>query len=289
MGDGVVNVTDIQLEKLFADPTKVIELHNLIYKETEKILDLIAEWNNQISLGASGTEFAREILAKSEKAVVLMQKIYAYGGYFGTQAQRMLWKKFLSNIANLPLGNGNTFLLELRAYPALLVMYAGTIGAIAANNYLNLKAVMDSSVTTNGGQTMLVAAVNNSLLSVSADQILGSNTRYQLSNHLAENLKKSLPKMLVFDKEFDGIFDRAEAFIAIIISDFNVRNNENGWAPLGRFAGMYRGNKSQTALIKEEIETAGEEWPPLKANLFGGKKERALAAIQNVETMSRRF
>ncbi len=289
MTDKLITVTNTQLEKLFVDPTKVIELHNLIYKETEKISGLIGKWDDQISKGASGLESAKEIVASSEEATVLMQKIYAYGGYFGTQTHLVLWAKFLSHIANLPLGNGNTFLLELRAYPALLIMYSGVIGAVGASNYSNLKSIMDSRITTNSGQTMLAAAANSYLLGSSANQILDTDVRYPLSSHLAENLRKTLPEMLIFDNEFDEVFDRSEALIAMIISDFNVKNNESEWAPLGRFAGRYSYNKSQSSLIKSEIEAAGDEWPPLIANLFGGDKERALAAIQNVEAMSRRF
>src|SRR5262249_36594328 len=65
------------------------------------------------------------------------------GCYWGTQAHQKLWADLLQRVAN-PGGDrsGNTTLLDLRRYPALLLLNGGGLAAVAAEHYDTLLTLL---------------------------------------------------------------------------------------------------------------------------------------------------
>jgi hypothetical protein len=105
--------------------------------------------------------------------------------------------------------------------------------------------------------------------------------RTPTSDFLFECLRLPLRDLIPGDEEWQSVFDRFEYLLALVYADQTRWSYKDGWrGPIGRF--LWRGRRDPNASIIEvvgkEIETEGQDWPPIKAGLFGGNVEQAMKA-----------
>jgi hypothetical protein len=170
--------------------------------------------------------------------------------------------------------------LATRYYPALLLLYSGGIGAVAGQQYENLRDLMLSPVRLYNESAdvrpILIRPVTEQMLELERieafKQLPGLERRYApKSDYLYDLLRPLLDDLLLLGSEYDAAFDRFEVLYALEYCNQYERNDPyRFWGPIGRF-----GWKRQVLQdVVKEAETAGATWAPLQAGLCNGSFER---------------
>ena len=117
----------------------------------------------------------------------------------------------------------------------------------------------------------------------SVGQLLPGMSRHStpVSDHFYALLREPMREYTPANDDYQRTFDRFEYLLGLIHADLNRRQfRENGlWGPVGCFAwrgrhlGMWEhGIRDE---IKDELNQQGQNWPLVKAGLFGKSAERA--------------
>jgi hypothetical protein len=276
------------VKRYLVDPSAKIRLRDLVHEETEK---LFAE----ISAPAFGAQTqhhpAAELTERVEKYGALCEtlvSIFVAGCYWGDDNTTKLWVASLQRIANTSESRGGlVYLLKLRRYPALLLLYSAGLAAVAAGNYATLAAVL-TKPKVRDDQNKNVAICSEvypfSVMEKNVGHLLPGLDRHHtpVSDHLFDKLRGPLREFLPRDDDYQDAFDRFEYLLGLVHADLNRWEVENGWwGPFGCFAWRGRhfdqeGHTSQK--IAAEIEAEGAGWPLLKAGFFDGSLEQLKTA-----------
>lgn len=180
------------------------------------------------------------------------------------------------------------YLIKLRYYPTLLLMYAAGMASIASGNIGVLSAVLTKSKVHDpyGGEKELCSIVyTTAVIQNEVGYLLpGLERRYTpTSDHLHEVLRDYFPG----DTDYDEAFDRFEYFFGLVHADLNDKEFETGklWGPVGRFAWRKQHSEPEERIynkVDREIGTVGEEWVLVRAGLFGGSIERARSSKREI-------
>lgn len=281
-----IAITPAKIQKLLSDPKYRIELHNLMHEETEKVYKILSTWNTQMSNNIE--EVAIKRIKQAEEVTADLTKIFAYGNYFGLEDQSGLWGKSLNRLGTLPFYNGSVFLIDLQSYPALLVLYAGGLSALAAERYYNLRVLLDAKTKSEAKEPApLVLRANCTMLGQHGNRLLGFERRKTpLSDHLNELFKNSIPNEIAYKEDFDQLFDRWEIIVGMVVADFLKERPLGAWAPVGAFSWReeYSSNRTLNA-VGQELDGKADH-PLLKAGLFGGSASRAKEAYTTVKEIA---
>jgi SIR2-like domain len=292
MSRGLVNPEGLvtEVERLAADPTKRIQLRRLISRYGAELFNGVADEHFPIQ-GAPTTidEVARRIRAYENLSVNMVAISSAVEHMSEDPTVTSEVGKNLRNLTERPVQGGTVLFLDLRRYPALLILYASGLAAIAAENYSNLVGLFYQPVhdENHDEETSLIVQLDpHNVLQYDAARNLPflANTRLYtpLSEHLHATLRDLLRSFISADIEYDRVFDRYEYLAAMVSVDQN-RDTYGKHFHLGRFA--WRGQRGWNIQreIANELELQGDAWALLKAGAFDGVLQRALDAKARVD------
>jgi len=275
------------VKRYLVDPSAKIRLRDLVHEETEKIIGFLTP---TAFPNKNSKEHPLELVSRLEKYEALTEVLlgmFAVAGYWSDKANFTFWTQSLKRVANHSTGgDGLTYLINLKRYPALLLMYSAGMGAIAAVRYDNLSAILESFTIRDNGKDLLPASYLNAE-SVVANQVghmlPGMDRHYTpFSEYLYAKLREPMREYLPDDKDYQNAFDRFEYLIGLVFADRHKREYQGAWlGPVGCFSwrGLDFGDSFMPAIIKKEFESDGLNWPPLAGGLLGGYLERAANAI----------
>lgn len=276
------------VKRYLVDPTAKIRLRDLVHEETERLF-------NEISGAAFGGQTdlqpAEELMKRIEKYGAhceTLLSVFVTGCYWGGDDAIKLWVTSLQRITNLPdSGGGFDYLINLRRYPALLLLYGAGIAAVASGNYQTLAAIL-TKIRARDEQGKFVPLCSEvypyAVMEHKIGHLLPGLERHHTptSDHLYARLRGVLSEYLPENEDYAETFDRFEYLLGLVHADLGRWKMENGWwGPVGRFAWRNRHSYQtgrMTHKIQAEIETNGADWPLLKAGLFGGSIEQAKTA-----------
>jgi hypothetical protein len=279
-----------------SEPRYRLKLHDLITREVSAALTQVSRFGFQAP--ASSETFAQRLNAyeASVNDLLLLQALLGYWGEADHHSLLVIGPKRLCDQIS-PQG-GLTIWLASRWYPAMLLLYSGGIGAVAAHRYENLYHLMVSPVaypfdppSTVPTLIHAVAEGINELDRLKAfSQLSGLGSRYTpRSDYLHKLFEPLVQDLLFLGSEYDTAFDEFEMLYAL----------ENGyryhkdypapfsyWGPVGRFA--WKGSSLDQLIAKAEAED--QSWPPLRAGFFGGSlysfKEAAITYRKMIQTVT---
>ncbi len=273
------------VKRYLVDPTAKIRLHDLVHEETE---GLFREINGPAFDGNQRLTQHKEIHTRLEKYGALSEtllSILVTGCYWGDAGATALWVSSLQRIANLAGVDGTQlYLLRLRRYPALLLLYGAGMAACATGNYETLAAILTKPKV----KEKLPGLNNDSIcaqvfpLAINMNNELNSqpsfsDSSYPFNGHLFHKLRGFFREYLPRDEDYEEVFDRFGYLFGLVHADLNrfEPNDRVGWyGPEGWF--QWRNKTIQK--ISTEMETAGADWPLLKAGLFAGSPQQAKMA-----------
>lgn len=288
------------VKRYLADPSTRIRLHDLVHEETERVVSALTDAAFPAQTNQQPVEEVRQRLAKYEAVTEALRSIFVTGCYWGESSHVSLWTASLQRIANAGEERaGLVYLLELRKYPALVLLYAGGIAAIAGEHYDTLAALLTKAqVVDETNQRQPICSEVYAIGVVATDvarQLPGLERHHTpISDHLYGLLREPMREFTPSDEDYQQTFDRFEYLLALVHADINRRQYEEDklWGPAGRFAWRGRRMMSHAGIRKDmqdELESLGKEWPPIKAGLFGGSLDQAKHVKQQFDAFVSRL
>lgn len=184
----------------------------------------------------------------------------------------------------ISLQGGLTVWLALRWYPVQLLFYSGGIAAVAAGRYDNLRDLMLVPIRypfdpVNVEPTLMhsVAQAMLELDRTDAFKLLpGFERRFTpRSDYLHVLFAPILEEVLFLGSDYDNAFDRFEVLYALEhCHRYDTGSGTHRWGPVGRFAWKRRDGGTALDQVILEAESERQDWPPIRAKLFGGSIDR---------------
>jgi hypothetical protein len=174
-----------------------------------------------------------------------------------------IYKNSISRIGALPVVGSSTWLIELRSYPALLVMYIAGITAVAYKRYDWLKTILLHKGRYDLNKYSLVPFINkHQIYSVfgSAERIIPntSSSNFTPANqHVFNLLKPFMMSILPTEEEYTDAFDLFEWLNCLI---YIGKNELVTWPPVGCFT-WRRSFKPLLEDFLREGAILNEQWP----------------------------
>jgi hypothetical protein len=272
-----------QLKALILDPGAVIEVRRLIDAETRTAVEVLKGEDLGFGVPYSDDELRRRVEVYT-RSVSVLTALFAQGCYWGSDRHIPIWAHDLERVANASAdGNGLVVWINLRLMPALILMYSGGLGAVASGNYSSLRALLEDAMVASA--TNERAAVHQLVPAAVMDGDVANHLEDSarrltpLSDWLWQTLRSPLENIVPEERRYDEVFDRLEYMIGLAWVDAN--RSDRLWGPIGRFA-WRRSNHPKAnmpSIVAQEVEAQGADWPPLKAGMFGGDRQRLDDAV----------
>lgn len=282
-------LTAERIKKLLSDQSYRIELHELVHNETEELYKLVCDMKPHAE--GDATKHVRDWMELVEEKTKTLRMLFAYGCYFGTEDHAYLWNRTLNRLGSIVHDNGLQAMVNLQLYPAMLVLYAGGVSAVASNNGVSLHALLSAKYKKKYGESdLLVCETHGWLLDGSvANQILELGRRHTpLSDHVHDILAADYPESLIVKDDFEDEYDRWEVLLGMVVAHRYKTRQSGPWAPVGRFG--WRNKRSDNSGLEvtiRDIELKQAKWPPVAAGLFDGSVDDAKEAHEIVKNVAK--
>lgn len=269
-----------------------IKLHDLVTDSIRSTLQGTSLEHFPTQTKAPTAEEFAQRLRRYEESVEGLQSIVVSLAYWCEQDQIPLLAKAIGRMTDQQdPHSGMVVWINLRLYPATLLLYSGGIAALAVSNYENLAAMLHERVSVAGhqGETKpVVLQVGESMLELvrsKAFKLLPDHERHYSpqSEYLFKLLQPSLDDLLFLGQTYEALFDRFEVLLALVHADLY---KYGCWGPFGRFAWKYESRRRESNPFTEivgEGRSQEKDWAPLKAGLFGGSFDRFLKVATEYE------
>lgn len=287
------------VKRYLIDPSARIRLHDLVHDETEK---LIAELSDPKFAAETQLQAAEEVTKRVERYGILSEillSVIVTSAYWGNEDATNLLVNSLQRAANPVEIGGLTYLLKLRRYPALLLLYGAGISAVAANNYQTLATILikPRAKNTEGKNEAICCQIypHNVMVKDIASLLPNlENHHTPLNDHIYDELRGPLRDFLPRDEDYQNSFDRFEYLLGLVHVDLTRQNlTGGGWrGPVGCFAWRNSEFDQEDGMAHKfeiELEAEGPNWGPLKAGLFGGSAKQAKEAITQFNAFVRQI
>lgn len=277
-----------QVKEYLADDRHRIALTDLLLTLGNGLSGRIAGPDFPVNMNCRLTEEGVwERVQRFEEASRVAGAAMATGCYYGSDAQSDSWCQLLEAVGN-PGGDGNgyTMLLDLRRYPALLLLYAGGVAATAAGRYGTLLALLTRpklhNARTDQDQPPLVGLAPYRVIDRDlVNTMLKQRWYCPLSEHFFRLFREPLRPFLADDRRYERCFDRFEYLRCLLEVDQTGSPRSTG-----RFGWRW---KFPSDDVRKEVEAdearAGKSWPLYKSGCFGGQPEKFKAAKMAVDKM----
>lgn len=277
------NLVDL-VKGYISDHRYRIKLDDLVTQEVRRALSLTTDDSFPVQhVEATAEEFSNRLTSYE----LIMRNLHAITvllAHWGSRDQIPVLRKIIARIAERQSSmSGVVAWLNLRWYPAAMLMYSGGIAATAGENYNNLATLLLTPIRSNHGvekQEKAVLSVTDGLL-YQADmfKLLPDHKQHYVphSEYLFKTLQPTLDDLLFLGRNYEAAFDRFEVLLALVYADLHKPKYKRIWGPPGRFGWKYRSrlpDSSPFIAIVGEAAGQQDDWPPLKAGLFGASYER---------------
>lgn len=269
------------LKKYLVDDIHRIRLHDFVMQEVENLYGELSD--EHFPVKREEMPFSKEELnhrlQRYESLIEIVQSMMIYGCYWGDESQENIWMKCLERIAN-PSGatDGVVAWINLRLYPALLLLYGGGIASIAAEKYGTFSTLLTKRSIEGNVPIVLNLYIYSVFADGASEYISGyENSHTPVSSYLFEVLREPLREILPQDVDYQKCFERFEYLVGLIYVDLYEKTDTGFYhGPIGNFwqKNRYDPANSIISKIEHEISENGENWPLLNVGLFDGSIER---------------
>jgi hypothetical protein len=280
------------LKRFLVDPQRRIDLNDLVQGERERVALAISDEAMPVSGTVPLTAAAvLDRVKRYESLTVVLSHLMAVGCYWGTDEQVALFRDCVARLAQRPGVGGLVPWINLREYPASILLYAGGIAAFVAGRYGPLHSMLvDLLVSTVHGEAPAgeVLRPTRVLETPLANQAFGQapTKPTPVSDRLAILLREPLRGLLPSDERYEDAFDRFEYFLSCVVYDLDALWLYGRFAMRGTRFGS--GDPPAGTSMLAEATNAGEAWPPLRAGFFSGTLSRFQEVAARINELARR-
>lgn len=279
------------IKTALADPSLVISLHEALVREVRgfqaRVLKEFAaaperDWMNNIP----------SLIGGFEEVATELASVMSVLGYWAKKDHVQSIQKLFSELFSpeyLPSG-GNSILVALAHYPAVIVTKAFSDGCVAGRNREVFADIMTHMIPFGFAKQPypVVKAYAKSVLEVNQAEVLKRleahvQNRFPTMERIHLYLQPILDETIYLSSEYESTSLEAEVllFLGSVISPSTAPPND--WGPPGRF--LYKThshsfNESILKDLKEEFEVQKSDWWPIKFDYFPNDLERVKAAFE---------
>ena len=272
-----------KVREFLADDRHRIQLSELVMNQGNELVRQIVgpEFPVNPSSQIGPDDLKRQVQGYDEISQVALATMVA-GCYFGSDAHTKLWADLLQRVAN-PQGerSGNSVLLALRRYPALLLLYGGGMAAVAGEHYGTLLTLLTKPKIERYGQDvppLQGLSPHRVLEKDAANLLLGRNCYVPMSEHFFARLREPFQVLLPDERQYQQCFDRFEYLKTLLEVD-----KTGDLQSIGCFGWRWKyPGQDVTKEIEAEEGQVSQNWPPYQAGWFQGQRERFMAAKKKV-------
>jgi tetratricopeptide (TPR) repeat protein/nucleoside phosphorylase len=280
--------------KEYIENNKQISLSDLVTGQTEQLVSHMQQLDQStISNLPQNSENLKTFLDTCERQTEILQAIIGTGCYWGRETHRKFWVECLQRIVNAADRVRRADEEEAPGlYPALLLLYAGAIGAIGGQRYENLRILLHEVHVNrgylDGPATILLHTCF--VLGPRLAKLIYDSWWFPFTERFRAQLCRVLQGVVPDEENLAKCLDKFEYLQSLDFIDFMENASEECLfreEPLGEFAIKYHRSRSRESdrkppreswnIIEEvaaEAQSAMHNWLPLKAGFFGGSFER---------------
>jgi hypothetical protein len=289
------------LEEYFASSAAFFQVKRLVLDEVKMVCETINALPALAKTDPLSPEELAAFMKECESAVGDLLCLFAVGCSEGEAQYSKVWSDALSHLADGV--TPNRLVDKVRLYPALLLLYAGGIAAVAGEKYENLAALLRQPKVRDlryGGKAegpthaLVPYRVIDEKVAHRLPEDGSSHT--PLSYHLFFALREPLSSVILNDDAYEEAFLKFEYLFALACAADHKRKWGSAPVPVGSYVWerfIRKAFASHSPYIhretSEEVMRMGEQWPPLHAGVYDGPldkfrefKEEADASLLNV-------
>jgi hypothetical protein len=267
------------LKRYLGEERHRIRVHDLVWDEATRVREAIADEHFPATGGSFSPDELRARVAQYEASVQTLSAMFAVGCYWTPAGQIDVWAKTLEHLAAPTTWSGMEVWLQLRRYPALVLLYAGGVAAVAGGRDDVLAGLLRRATFRDlHTEVPFVLGINTwrVIEHQLAQQLPGQERKYTpLSNHLFQVVREPLRDVVVNDRDYQETFDRFEYLLGLVHADLGKQFRGSYRSPVGMFHWRHeQPDRGIAQAIQAEVDQQGERWGPIAAGLFGGSWAR---------------
>jgi hypothetical protein len=285
------------LKSLLVDDGRRIQLADLVRSQTSALLEGLADerFSSENHAGAetpTAESVADRMLAYEALAAPCVS-LAANGVYWAREDQDDLFIEMVRQVANAPATfSGYSIWVDLQRYPAMFLLYAAGVAAVAARKEELLLRLWSIPVRELNEEEPAARSLNPwKVIDHDLAKTLPTMPRERLiapmSEYLLAALRDTFSSLIPAQLDYEKTFDRFEYLSALIQGDVSARGQEGSfhrWYHVGRFGWQSRHGKAQAIKsVESEIETQREEWSLLRHGLFEGDLSKLLEVKEEID------
>jgi len=215
-----------------------IRLDDLVSAEIRGAIYRLSEENFPVQGTRPTPNDIANRLHKYELSLARLIAITCLISKWGTIDHQPLLERIIARLTDgTEAKSGLSAWLGLRWYPIMLLMYAGGVGALSANNYRSLLSLLMTkvgrSIAGQESQFAVVATVEG-ILEVDRlelfKQLPGHERQFTpRSEYLFKRLQPEIEDLLFLGNSYDDIFDRFEMLYALTYADVDTQDLAYIW------------------------------------------------------------
>ncbi|MCY3959936.1 MAG: SIR2 family protein [Chloroflexi bacterium] len=271
-----------------------------------RLTDLIESTLRQAATSTAGEEFdirnmptpTAESVAKClvayESAYSTVLLMAPVAGRWAEDDHFHVWASALERLSTNRDRSGDIILIALKTYPAILLLYALGIGALASDRLTFLGRLFNIRVSDHGmdGQSVSILSalfaarkLPTALWGLSLKD--DSWTRFTLNHWIYNLLREPMRQVAPSDEQYSMIFDRFEILLALA---FPPRHEgRHYWSPLGMFH-YRRGNRIRILdEIKNSLSSLERDSPFVSSGILDENPAKSLQDIEKLEGFAARW
>lgn len=272
------------VKELLSSQKSQIKLNDFVVGELRRFLSLTSE-DNFASQGSFSDEKLLERLSSNETYSKDLCAIIGVVAYWATESEHSALSKIVSRACDrlIESESGLTVWINLRWYPLLLVLYHAGIAAIESKNYEILARIFYTKLGDSeygNKENLFVQNLSSGILELTRSNIFkkipGHDRNYAPdSEYIFKQIQPLLDDLFFLGKSYESAFDEFEVLYALVVADLRKESGGYVWGPIGRFGWKYRSREnSPFSKVTAEAEALKDQWPPIKAGMFGGDYNR---------------
>ncbi|CAA9314849.1 MAG: hypothetical protein AVDCRST_MAG68-1493 [uncultured Gemmatimonadetes bacterium] len=251
------------LKRYLPDPLQRVRLQDLVQGEADRVArwvsgDAAAHLNEPWSVAKSLAQLARH-----EAVTANLRAMVAAGAYYGTDEQAELWMQAIRRVAQAS-DDLNDQRTNLTRYPALLVLYAAALGALAGQRHLTFGRIMrETTARFRDVEVSVMTRLRRTWVMSGDDQ--QAIPRYgmmqaPLSHRIADVLQQEMSPYLPDERDYVYHFDLLEYLHSVWLEHLHATQGHHTSAEPGCYVGRYVGRPHHPQEVLTHLAVRADNW-----------------------------
>ena len=280
------------LKRYISESRYRIQLSDLVDETVGRIIEATSGDDFSANEPTLTTESVTARVRRYETACSILLATAAVGGFWVEKDHYGVWQRALQRLASNTSDGGYTLWLELRRYPATLLLYALGLGAVESDRLRLVEHLLGTMIRNRHERDLLAAEILPPFcLFKRGGQVMqileGKERHYAPMNDWIHDALWPHIQRIIFNKEqYTFIFDKFEILIALGYLYRCDQSGESDWgpfAPPGAFGYRYENRSRIVEEIEKSLTENREESLFVKSNIFGRTTEECTQIMKRLE------